>query len=360
MSGRERSTKAVEVRDLVVRYDDTLAVDRVSLSAPTDSILALVGPSGCGKTSLLRTIAGFETPLAGEVLIGEKVVAGNGSWVAPEDRQVGMVFQQGALFPHMTVRKNVLYGVAKRLDASRRAEESLELVGLARLADRYPDQLSGGQQQLVALARALAPSPKLVLLDEPFANLDAGLRARLRQEVRTILERARMTAILVTHDQEEALSLAATVAVMGHGRILQTGSPEEIYHRPATVEVAEFIGGGQLLRCSVVKGRLESALGSLTTDAPDGTAQLLVRPEEVLVSWNGARGGAAGKLARQSFFGHDLLNEIRMSTGETVTVRTLNSVDRAHGSRVRLTLRPGPYRVYRDNGTTYLAEAVKE
>ncbi len=346
---------AVELSGLDLRYGGTVvAVDRVSLRVPRHEIMALVGPSGCGKTSLLRAIAGFEAPDSGTLQIDGRCVAGNGTWVPPEARQVGMVFQQGALFPHMTVRRNVLYGVRKLPDARQRAEQALDRVGLAGLAERYPDQLSGGQQQLVALARALAPAPRVVLLDEPFASLDAGRRERLREEVREVLGQARMTAILVTHDQEEALSLADSVAVMRGGRILQVGTPEEIYDRPASIEVAEFVGGGQLLVCSVLGGQLVTELGTLSTDAPDGGARLLVRPEQIVIHAGERVGPATGELVRRSYFGHDQLNEVRLvRSGVMLRVRTLESQELRCGARVQAALRPGTYRLYHDNGASY-------
>jgi iron(III) transport system ATP-binding protein len=221
------------------------------------------------------------------------------------------------------------------------------MVGMTPLADRYPDQLSGGQQQRVALARALAPSPRIVLLDEPFANLDAGLRLHLRQEVREILRTARTTAILVTHDQEEALSLADRVAVMQNGRVLQVDGPEQVYHRPASIEVAELIGGGQLLDCAVENGRLASPLGGqLATGAPDGAARLLVRPEDLRLLSDVATEGVSGVLGSRRFYGHDVLVDVRLSSGPVVQVRLPGSADEQPKRHVRVVLRPGNFRLF--------------
>ena len=290
------------VEDLVVLRGGRPAVEGVSLDFGRCGITALVGPSGCGKTSLLRAMAGFERPAAGRVLVDGVEVVGPSCWVEPEHRCLGMVFQQGALFPHLTVRDNVRYGLRGRGDRDRTAAQALELVGVSSLGDRYPDQLSGGQQQRVALARALAPSPKAILLDEPFANLDAALRVRLREDVRAILQAAGVTAILVTHDQEEALSVADQLAVMDRGRILQVGTAEEVYQRPASIRVAEFIGGGQLLECPIAAGRVDSPFGPLATKAPDGDGALLVRPEDLTVVLAGAPSSVRGEIVRRSFF----------------------------------------------------------
>ena len=205
--------------------------------------MALLGPSGSGKTTLLRMIAGFEIPDAGRIAIGDRLVAGADTWVEPEQRRVGMVFQDGALFPHLTVESNVAFGATRR----ERVAECLELVGLPQRARSFPHELSGGERQRIALARALASDPEVVLLDEPFAALDANLRESLRQEVRRILKEAGKSALLVTHDQAEALSLADTVAVMRGGHVLQVGTPEEIYERPRSRWLAEFLGETDVL-----------------------------------------------------------------------------------------------------------------
>jgi iron(III) transport system ATP-binding protein len=338
-------TFLVEVRGLALRYGEVWALRGVDLEVPRGGITGLVGPSGCGKTSLLRAIAGFEVPLAGEIRVGGRQVAGPHAWVPPEERRVGMVFQQGALFPHLSVRRNVHYGVARRRDAADRVAQVLDLVGLTDLGDRHPDELSGGQQQRVALARALAPEPDVVLLDEPFANLDAGLRTRLREDVRAILAAAGMTAVLVTHDQEEALSIADRVAVMEDGRLLQVGTPAEVYERPATARVARFLGDGQLLPCVVEAGWARCALGRVPTGAAAGPGLLLVRPEDVEVRVNGDGGEAGGTVVDERFFGHDVLHEVALDSGERVCVRQLSSDRVALGARVRLALRQRRLRV---------------
>ncbi|MEM7481402.1 MAG: ABC transporter ATP-binding protein [Acidobacteriota bacterium] len=335
----------VRLRGLVVAYGDHRAVDRVDLDIRRQAVTAILGPSGCGKTSLLRAIAGFESPRTGAIELDGEVIATVDGELPPEKRRVSMMFQEGALFPHRTVEGNVLYGLAGGESARRRAQEALELVGMAEYSKRYPDELSGGQQQRVALARALAPSPRLVLLDEPFANLDAALRMQVREEVRAILETAGATAILVTHDQDEALSMADVVVVMEHGRVLQAGTPEEVYHRPASPAVARFVGDGQFFECAVADGWAESLFGRVRTDAPDGPGHLLVRPEDLEARAADIRGDSTGTVLRRRFFGHDLLDEIRLdATGETLWVRGFSRSDYRPGSRVSLTLRNGALR----------------
>ena len=340
------SEPILEVGGLAVAYDGVPAVCGVDFELGDREIAALLGPSGCGKTTLLRAIAGFETPEAGSIRLGGQTVAGPGLWLAPEHRHVGMVFQDGALFPHLTVEENVLYGIRKQPEAHRRVEEVLSQVGLEGLGERYPDQLSGGQQQRVALARALAPRPRIVLLDEPFANLDASLRARVRDEVRSILESASIAAVLVTHDQEEALSFADVVAVMIEGRVLQVGAPEEIYHRPASPDVAGFLGNGHLISCRVAAGRFECAFGEATCEADDGDGLVFVRPEDLtFVRWSQGD-GVAGTVVERRFYGHDVLDSVRLADGRLVDVRSLSSTTVPVGSPVRLTLRERTYRVF--------------
>ena len=239
------------------------------------------------------------------------------------------------------MRRNVGYGVRRRAGGEARVDRVLEMTGLESLAERYPDELSGGQQQRVALARALAPEPRVVLLDEPFAALDAALRDRLRREVREVLRAAGATAILVTHDQEEALSVADRVAAMRHGRILQVGAPEEIYRRPVSVAVAEILGGGQLLEAVVEGGGCSSILGRTDWAGPDGAGRLLVRAEDLEELPADASRGVEATIAERRFFGHDVLDRVRLSSGEELEVRVLSGELAAVGSRVRLALRPG-------------------
>ncbi|HVT45308.1 MAG TPA: ABC transporter ATP-binding protein [Thermoanaerobaculia bacterium] len=344
-----RSVPMVEVEHLDVRYGSVVAVDDASLAIPRGALAALVGPSGCGKTSLLRAIAGFESPSSGRIMVDGAVVAGD-RWIEPERRRIGMVFQQGALFPHLTVKRNVLYGVRKRADREEIAASALELVGLADHQDRYPDQLSGGQQQRVALARALAPSPKIVLLDEPFANLDASLRQRVREDVVTILDRAGVTALLVTHDQDEALSIANPVAVMSRGRLLQLGSPADIYHHPATREVAELIGEGQLIDAAIHDSVLTCCIGSARIAIDDGPALLLVRPEDIVVVAP-SEGLPFGKRVHRHFFGHDAIDEVLLGDGRILRIRRTSFSDDEAGP-LHLRLRPKSYVVFRDGVPT--------
>jgi iron(III) transport system ATP-binding protein len=336
----ETTIPAVEIHRLTLRYDSAPVVQEVDLEVAGGSLTALLGPSGCGKTTLLRAIAGFERPVGGSIAIHGESVAAVGCWVPPERRRVTMVFQDGALFPHLTVRRNVGYGVRRHPDGHRMVRRVLEMTGLEALAERYPDELSGGQQQRVALARALAPEPRVVLLDEPFAALDAALRDRLRGEVRGVLKAAGATAILVTHDQEEALSIADRVAAMRQGRILQVGAPEEIYRRPSSLAVAEILGGGQLVPVTVEGGHCRSLLGRVACREPDGLGQLLVRAEDLKELPAEAPEGVDATITERRFFGHDVLDRVRLPSGEEFEVRVLAGEMASVGSRIRLALRP--------------------
>jgi len=317
------------------RYGSTRAVDGVELEVEAGSICALLGPSGCGKTTTLRLIAGLERPDDGEIAIGERVLCGPGEFVSPERRRIGMVFQDYALFPHLDVAGNVGYGLGRRPDRDR-VDEVLELVGLGAEARRPVHELSGGQQQRVALARALAPTPELILMDEPFSNLDAGLRDRLRQDVRHILGRARVTALFVTHDQAEALSIAETVAVMRDGVIEQLGTPEEIYSRPASRWVAKFLGEVEVVPGDAAGGRVTCELGSFSADHDaDGPVDVLLRPESIAIGISGPDGAASAEVVGRRFFGHDQLVELRLGSGRTIRSRRLGFPAWHEGDRVR-------------------------
>ncbi len=351
---------AVEIRGLTIRYGDIEAVRDVDLDVPAGGLTALVGPSGCGKTSLLRAVAGFEMPHRGSIRIAGQPVARPGHWTVPEKRRVGMVFQQGALFPHLSVWRNVIYGLKNRHDRDRHADRALQLVGMATRRDRYPDELSGGEQQRVALARALAPEPSIILLDEPFASLDAALRRHLRQEVRSILQQAGTTAVLVTHDQREALSVADTVVVMTAGEVLQVGSPGDVYRRPANLEVARVIGEGQLIACEAAHGQARSLLGTVACDGAHGRGLLLVRPEDLVVTPVATGAGSRedlgglerleGRVARRHFFGHDLIDEVELTSGEMLRVRELAPSRVRVGEPVMISLRDGVYRAFPATG----------
>jgi iron(III) transport system ATP-binding protein len=336
-----RPAPAVEIRRLTLRYDGAPVVREVDLDVAPGSLTALLGPSGCGKTTLLRAIAGFERPIGGSISIHGEPMADSDHWVPPEDRRVSMVFQEGALFPHLTVWQNVRFGVRRHPRGEERVRRVLAMTGLEALGRRYPDELSGGQQQRVAVARALAPEPRVVLLDEPFAALDAGLRDRLRGEVRKVLRAAGATAILVTHDQEEALSVADRVAAMRRGRILQVDSPETIYRRPVSAAVAEILGGGRLLPVTVAGGRCSSLLGESLCEASDGPGRLLVRAEDLEELPVEAGRGVEATIEERRFFGHDVLDRVRLGGGEELEVRVLSGEASAVGSRIRLALRPG-------------------
>jgi iron(III) transport system ATP-binding protein len=329
------------------------AVDGVNLDIAEGEICALLGPSGCGKTTMLRLLAGFEAPDAGCITLGGEIIAGGRTFLAPERRKVGMVFQDYALFPHLTVEGNVLYALGGRAgrnaDARARVAEVLELVGLADLGRRQPHELSGGQQQRVALARALAGTPELVLLDEPFSGLDAALRARVRQEVRAILLAAGVTALFVTHDQEEALSLADRVAVMRDGRVEQLGTPEEVYGRPASRWVAEFLGEADVLPGTAEGGWVACELGRVPAeDVIAGDAEVLVRPESVALSLGPAAGGRTqleAVVVEREFFGHDQLVHVELPSGRRLRSRSLSYPVWHPGDRVRVQL-DGPVNVY--------------
>lgn len=289
----------------------------LSLRVEPGESVALLGPSGCGKTTLLRLIAGLERPLAGTVQLGDRFVAGppgrGGTWVAPESRRVGMVFQDWALFGHLTVGRNVGYGLERAKRTPRRIGEALELVGLAGFEDRLPSTLSGGQQQRVALARALAPHPGVLLLDEPFSNLDASLREEVRSEVRRLLIELGITAVFVTHDQDEAFVVGDRVGVLRDGRLIQVDTPDELYRRPVDPFVADFVGTASWLRCEATGGVAHTALGRLplsnaactngngaTSHAVGRTVDVMLRPEQLRLCH-----GTAAQVELVEFYGHD-------------------------------------------------------
>jgi iron(III) transport system ATP-binding protein len=311
----------VRVRGLSKSFGAVQAVRELNLEIERGELMAVLGPSGCGKTTLLRVIAGFERPDAGCVVVSDDVVAGPGRIVPPEKRRVGMVFQDYALFPHLSVEGNVAFGLSNRPREERDSltRRTLELVGLQHKARTGVHELSGGERQRVALARALAPEPELVLLDEPFSNLDATLRAGLRREVELILRDAEATALLVTHDQEEALSLADRVAVMRDGEIVQVGPPVEVYGEPATRWAAQFVGEVNVLSGVARAGGVETELGVFDLRAPaQGSVHVAVRPEQLELRAD-ANGNA--EVVAREFRGHDVLYRLRHEGGKTLLVQ---------------------------------------
>jgi iron(III) transport system ATP-binding protein len=315
---------SLEVRGARKAYRRVRALSGVDLTVASGALLAVLGPSGCGKTTLLRCVAGFERLDDGEIRVGDRRVAGPGAHLPPHRRRVAVVPQEGALFPHLSVAGNVAYGLDLAARRSGRVAEVLDLVGLAGYADRMPHQLSGGQQQRVAVARALAPRPPLVLLDEPFSALDAALRAELRRDVRAALCADGAAAVLVTHDQGEALSISDEVAVMRTGCIVQTGTLSDVYSAPADLWVAAFVGEAVLLPATVDGGQARTALGTVPVLGPtDGAATVTVflRPEQLRLLPAGAPDGVPATVLRRDFHGHDALFLLSLDSGQQVTAR---------------------------------------
>lgn len=331
---------AVTVKGLTKSFGTHAAVlDGVDLHVPEGGLTAILGPSGCGKTTLLRLIAGFTDPDDGTIALGEEVVHAPGCFVPARRRRIGYVAQEGALFPHLTVAANVAFGLSRKDRRDRdRIVGLLDLVGMpAAFARRYPHELSGGQQQRVALARALAPAPTVVLLDEPFSALDAGLRESTRRAVRDALVASGATAILVTHDQAEALSLADQVGVMHQGTITQLGTPSEVYRRPADTATATFVGDAVLLPATVRSGVAECALGAVPTwrSTVEGPAQVLLRPEQLQLSGN----GVAARIRDVSYFGHDAMIRLDvLPAGVSVLARVAGHEQATVGAEVRVTV----------------------
>ncbi|NWB96508.1 ABC transporter ATP-binding protein [Pseudomonas gingeri] len=319
----------VEIRGLCKTFGHSPVLRGVDLSVASGSLVAILGPSGSGKTTLLRLLCGFERGDAGTIQINGQRVSGPGVFVPSEKRHIGYVPQEGALFPHLSVAENIVFGLSRPLRKARhRVAELLELVGLpSDFADRSPHSLSGGQQQRVALARALAPAPALVLLDEPFSSLDAALRVETRQAVAQALSAAGATALLVTHDQSEALSMGSQVAVLWNGELVQVASPEKLYRMPVSPELARFVGDAMLLPGIVHGAHVASALGALRLMAgmPDGPVRVLLRPEQLRLSalhdgMGMEAGKARGRVLKVDYYGHDacvhlsLLGDVGLST----------------------------------------------
>jgi iron(III) transport system ATP-binding protein len=333
----------LELLELSKAYGGVPAVDRLTLALGAGRIGCLLGPSGSGKTTVLRCIAGFERPDGGQVLAGGEVLSGPGTWVPPERRRIGMVFQDYALFPHLDALANVAFGL-RDADPSarrRRALELLSLVGLEAQAARMPHELSGGQQQRVALARALAPRPRLVLLDEPFSNLDAEVRMELAQQVRAALVAERSTALLVTHDQREAFAICDEIGVMRAGRLEQWDAPWNLYHSPTTRFVADFVGEGTFIEGTVVgPGRVQTELGviegQLTVERPAGArVDLLLRPDDVI---HDDASPLRAEVVERVFRGAEFRYKLRLPSGATALSFVPSHHDHALGERIGIRL----------------------
>jgi iron(III) transport system ATP-binding protein len=312
----------VQARGVVKAFGKRTVLSGIDLDVPTGTITAVLGPSGCGKTTLLRILAGFEDPDAGEVRIGGELTSGRGRTVPAHRRRVGLMPQEGALFPHLSVAANVAFGLPRgaRDEVAESVRWWLKVVGLDGLAEARPHQLSGGQQQRVALARALAARPRVLLLDEPFAALDAGLRVKVREDIAEIIRESGTTALLVTHDQAEALSLADNVALLMDGRVAQCGRPTEMYERPATLTAARFIGATVEIDGDCRDGRVYSTLGTAQPrlPVPDGPVIVVLRPEQLRLVGDGH--GVPATLTARRYYGADTVVHVALADGATLRV----------------------------------------
>ena len=344
------SVTLLAVESLSHAYGKTPVVRELSFALMQGEIACLLGASGCGKTTVLRLIAGFETPQAGRIHLGGELIADAQRQVPPEKRRIGMVFQDYALFPHLTIADNIAFGLPERKSALalRRIDEMLALVGLDAQGSRYPHELSGGQQQRVALARALAPAPHLLLMDEPFSNLDVALRERLSLEVRDILKRSGTSAILVTHDQHEAFAMADVVGVMREGCIEQWAPPYELYHQPATRAVADFIGQGVVVPGEVVgSGEVQVELGVLHSDLPlectepcmtcqrDCRLDVLLRPDDIV---HDDASDLLAEVVAKAFRGADFLYTLRLDSGRELLSLVPSHHNHAVGEKIGIRL----------------------
>ncbi|MFD1645307.1 ABC transporter ATP-binding protein [Haloarchaeobius litoreus] len=345
----EDGETVLELDDVSKAYGSELVIDGLSLSVREGEILTMLGPSGCGKTTTLRLIAGLERPDRGGIRLNGERVSGGGSFVVPEQRGVGVVFQEFALFPHMTAAENVAFGLTDMDDeaTAERVDEMLDLVGLQSHRDAHPDELSGGQQQRIALARSLAPEPKMLLLDEPFSNLDVDLRVEMREEVRRILKEAGVTAVSVTHDQEEAMSISDRVAVMSEGQIEQVGRPEQVFQHPESRFVAGFLGHASFLSGYVHGDEVETGVGAVERRMIHGLAgeydgtriDVLVRPDDIQARPITADEEANGRVVYRRYLGPTILYRVELDNGDIVECmhNHTDQVDLDQSVRVDLT-----------------------
>ena len=328
----------LQIDDLRHSYERHEAVRGLSFSLACGTIGCLLGPSGCGKTTVLRCIAGFESPSAGRILLDGELVSSPEVNLAPEKRRVGMVFQEHALFPHLTAKRNIAFGLSDNDVSEKRIQELAALTGIAELLGKFPHELSGGQQQRVALARALAPLPALLLLDEPFSNLDSGMRERLSLELRDIIKASGATAVLVTHDQHEAFAMADEIGVMREGRIEQWDSAYNLYHRPANRFVADFVGQGVFLPAKALNDReLEIELGVLKADMPHGGNELevLLRPDDVI---HDDAAATKAEVMHKAFRGAEILYTLKLASGRNVLALVPSHHNHALGEYIGIRL----------------------
>lgn len=335
-------TTLLEINRIQCSYDGgDVVVNDLSLSLRDTTLNCLLGPSGCGKTTVLRAIAGFEPVKSGEIILNGRVVSSPAVMVSPEERGLGMVFQDYALFPHLSVADNITFGLRKLSRKSQRivAEEMLELVGLEGYLDRYPHELSGGQQQRIAVVRALAPEPPLLLMDEPFSNLDIDLRERLVLDIREILRQRHTTTLFVTHDQHEAFVLGEHVAVMNEGRIMQWDLPYNLYHEPVNRFVADFVGQGRLIEGVLVDHEsVDTSLGLLTGNRsyewPEGTrVDVLLRPDDVLLD---VEEGVECLITDRAFKGAQIMYTLRTPRGDELLSLVASHLDINTGQKVKV------------------------
>lgn len=338
----------VLLENVTKKYNATKAVEDLSFEIGKGEVFCLLGPSGCGKTTTLRLIAGLEKPDSGRIEIGGVTVAGEGTWMPPEKRRVGMVFQDYALFPHMNVFQNVAFGMRNQQEVRKRVLEVLELMGLDGMEKRYPHELSSGQQQRVAIARALAPEPEVILLDEPFSNLDADLRKQIRSDIKKILKKTGITTVFVTHDQEEAFFMSDKIGVMRNGRLEQVGIPEEVFHRPSTPFVAQFVGIADFISGVIKNGKVATPIGDLRIDArfPEGDmVRVLIRPDSIDIREDE---DGDGVVLERLFLGTHYLYTILLTGGERLRCLRHHSLPIPIGAKVRVKLRtPGMPVIFR-------------
>ena len=357
-------TPWLQLDGISVAYGRKAVVENFSLTLPRGMVGCLLGPSGCGKTTVLRAIAGFEPLLAGEIRLDGALVGSARQQVPPEQRRIGMVFQDHALFPHLTVAANVAFGLRGVAGADQRVQQMLETVGLGGSGARYPHELSGGQQQRVALARALAPSPRLLLLDEPFSNLDIELRERLGGELRALLKAAGTTALLVTHDQHEAFAIADEIGIMAGGRIQQWASAYDLYHQPANRFVADFVGQGAFLPGTVQRGQhIHMELGTLDSPEPirctehgdlcdaGCSVDVLLRPDDVV---HDDASPVTAEVLAKAFRGAEFLYTLRLDSGQTVLSLVPSHHNHAIGERIGIRLQVDHVVAYKREGEPVL------